>query len=146
MNIKPDNTINSLPSDHEVESRTRALFRGACENADSYHTLRLGLARRKALNAGPARMASWLWAPLVGGAMACCALAIGLAFLHPFAIHPSATTAAASAPIVASATGDTEAAVNLDNTQVDLVQNLDFYRWFATQQGSAPAANGGPTR
>ena len=146
MNTQSSNTFNSLPSDHDVESRTRALFKNACESADSYHTLRLGLARRKALNAGPARFAPWLWAPLAGGAVACCALAIGLAFLHPFAIQQPAATAAASAPIVASAAGNAEAAVDLDNTQVDMVQNLDFYRWLATQQGGAPAASGGSTR
>ncbi|HET7929833.1 MAG TPA: hypothetical protein VFL63_00365, partial [Rhodanobacteraceae bacterium] len=68
MNIQPSNTFKNLPSDREVESRARALFQNACESADSYHTLRLGLARRKALNAGPARFAAWLWAPLAGGA------------------------------------------------------------------------------
>lgn len=146
MNTQSSNTFNNLPSDHEVESRTRSLFKSACENADSYHTLRLGLARRKALNAGPARFASWLWAPLAGGAVACCALAIGLAFLHPFPTQQPAATTATSTPIVASATDSPETAVDLDSTQVDMVQNLDFYRWLATQQGGAPSASGGSTR
>jgi hypothetical protein len=146
MNAQSSSTITNLPSDHEVESRTRALFKSACENADSYHVLRLGLARRKALNAGPARFASWLWAPLAGGAVACSALAIGLAFLHPFATRQPAPTAGTPVPIVASATGNTEAAVDLDNTQIDLVQNLDFYRWLATQPGSTPATSGGSSR
>jgi hypothetical protein len=143
MNIQPSNTFKNLPSDREVESRARALFQNACESADSYHTLRLGLARRKALNAGPARFAAWLWAPLAGGAVACCALAIGLAFLHPFANPQTAPTAATPAPIVASATVDTESTIDLDNTQVDMVQNLDFYRWLAAHPGSAPATSGG---
>lgn len=149
MNVQPSNTFNNLPSDHDVESRARAVFKQACKGADSYHTLRLGLARRKALNAGPARLATWLWAPLAGGAVACCALVIGLTVLHPFAGSQPATTAAtdmSSAPIVASANGGTEAAVDLDSTQVDMVQNLDFYRWLAAQPDNAPAASGGGSR
>lgn len=145
MNTQSNNTINGLPNDREVESRARSVFKSACENADSYHTLRLGLARRKAVNAGPARLGSWLWAPLAGGAVACCALAIGLAFMHPFATSPQApTTAPTTTRIVASAGNGTEGSIDLDSNQVDMVENLDFYQWLAAQP-SAPASRRGGT-
>lgn len=143
MSTQSSNTLNNLPNDHEVESRARAIFKNACEGSDSYHTLRLGLARRKALNAGRSRFATWLWAPLAGGAIACCALAIGIATLHPFAVNAPASSAATSAPIVASADSGTDGAVDLDSNQVDMVQNLDFYQWLAAQPSATAAHRGG---
>ena len=58
MNKLPENTIDAWPGDAEIEARSRAIFRNACENTDSYHALRLGMARRKAVHVGAARVTS----------------------------------------------------------------------------------------
>lgn len=137
MNTLKENTINMLPRDDEVESRARSLFRQACENTDSYHALRLGLARRKALHARSTHPAARLWAPLAGGAVACCALVIGVALLRPDARIAPTTEVVTSA---SAATGSSESVEDIPviaSNQMDMVQDLDFYRWLAAQPASA---------
>ncbi len=142
MNTMPGKKFNDLPNDAEVISRTRAIFRDACENTDSYHALRLGLARRKSVNAGNAGSMLRVWMPLAGAA-ACCALVTGI-WLHPAArITPAATTAASSAPIVASQDNDDTLVPEVGSSQMEMVQDLDFYRWLAAQPSIASAAAGG---
>lgn len=139
MNHSNENTIDDLKPDNEVEPRARTLFKTACENTDSYHALRLGLARRKALDAGSKRHATWLWAPLAGGAVACCALVVGLALLRPGAPATPRTAIAPSAPIAMGQADGAEELPELGSAQTDMVQDLDFYRWLAAQPTVATA-------
>lgn len=138
MNKQPETRTDPLPGDDTVASRARSVFRIACENTDSYHALRLGLARRKALQAprSPAR----LWAPLGGAAVACCALAVGVLMLHP---GNRVATLPASTPATAADTGPVsviEEIPEVGSNQMEMVQDLDFYRWLATQPSVATAA------
>lgn len=142
MNNLHENTCNDVPGDDEVASRARAIFRTACEQADSYHTLRLGLARRKAVNAGPAHRALKVWAPLTGAA-ACCALVVGVVWLRPSGrLQPSSPIAAAT-PALPSQSDADEAIPEVGSDQMDVVQDLDFYRWLAVQPAMASAAPAG---
>ncbi|MGH8165004.1 MAG: hypothetical protein ACREP1_11795, partial [Rhodanobacteraceae bacterium] len=97
-----------MPNDDEVIARARAVFGSACGNADSYHTLRLGLARRKALMAGATPRLAGFWAALGGTAVACCALAIGVVLVRPAAPPVPPVSIASSAPIPAGDAEDTD--------------------------------------
>lgn len=142
------NTFKGLPHDDEVVSRARTIFRSACEGADSYHALRLGLARRRALNALGKRSSVRVWAPLAAIATACCVVALGIAFLRPATTRVAAPPdASASAP---AATGnhtnsDSDPLLDADSSHVEMVQNLDFYRWLASQPAVTPSAPKGGT-
>lgn len=147
MNTLPEIPHVALPSDHEIAVRARAIFRASCEGTDSYHALRLGQARCKATDAGKQGfLARWI-APLAGGAIACCALAVGVVALRPASPSHGAVAALASAqPAAAQVTSDTgDEPADVASNQVDMVQNLDFYRWLAQQQtvASASAPAGG---
>jgi hypothetical protein len=149
MNNLHENTPNELPGDDEIASRARAIFRTACEQADSYHTLRLGLARRKAVNAGSAHSALKVWAPLAGAA-ACCALVAGVVWLHPVnRLQPSSPIAVAAPAGFNQGgpdSGDADEAIpEVGSNQMEVVQDLDFYRWLAVQPvmaSATPAASG----
>jgi len=138
-----ENTLDDLPGDDEVAARARAIFRTACEQTDSYHTLRLGLARRKAVNAGPVHRGLKLWAPLVG-AVVCCALVVGVVWQHPMGnVQTSPSTTAPTT--VANPNDADEAIPEVGSSQMEVVQDLDFYRWLAAQPAmasAAPAASG----
>lgn len=137
-----DKSRNDLPTDAEVASRARAIFKAACEEADSYHTLRLGLARRKALHAGAGHRLAGFWAPIAGTAVACCALAVGVVWVHPTRqVGPASGMVATSAPIAAEPADSEEAGVpEIGSSQMEMVQDLDFYRWVASQPAVASAA------
>lgn len=139
MNKMSENASSGLPHDDEIEVRARAIFRNACESTDSYHALRLGLARRKALNAGTGHFALRVWAPLAGAA-ACCALVVGVAWMRPVSRVVSDTGVVSSAPIVAGQNEGDEFAPEVSGNQMEMVQNLDFYRWLATQPAVASAS------
>ncbi|TAM99466.1 MAG: hypothetical protein EPN40_05235 [Rhodanobacteraceae bacterium] len=141
MSKMSENASSGLPHDDEIEVRARAIFRNACESTDSYHALRLGLARRKALNAGAGHTAMRMWAPLAGAA-ACCALVVGVLWMRPVAHVISDTGVASSAPIVTGHSENDEFAPEVSGNQMELVQNLDFYRWLATQPTVASASAG----
>lgn len=138
MNTQPENRINQPPGDDAVAARARGIFRTACENADSYHTLRLGLARRKALQAtrSPARM----WAPLGGAAVACCALVVGVLMLRPGGRNAALPVTATPTPVAAGPASVIEEIPEVSSNQMDMVQDLDFYRWLAAQPSVATAA------
>lgn len=143
MNKVPENTIRELPGDAAIESRARAIFRNACENTDSYHALRLGMARRKAAHVGAARPASRMWAPLAGAA-ACCALALGVVWMHPERQIAPAATAVSSAPAITDDVGVQEEIIpEIGSTRMEMVQDLDFYRWLAAQPTVATSRGGG---
>ncbi|MGH8154780.1 MAG: hypothetical protein ACREP0_06020 [Rhodanobacteraceae bacterium] len=115
-------------------ARARAILHDACLATDSARAARLGLARRKALDASAAHSTTRVWAPLAGGVAACCALAIGLVWMHPFAQSNTAHPVANTVPIAANDTGI--ATLDLGSGEVEVVQNLDFYSWLAAQQGA----------
>lgn len=148
MNKIPENSLGGLPADHEVATRARAIFRSACEGTDSYHALRLGIARRKALESGARQggIARWI-APFAGGAVACCALAVGIVALRP--ATPTGTVATTSPAQLAVPQASGAAADAGDDTsdvasnQMDMVQNLDFYRWLAKQPTVASVSGAG---
>lgn len=141
MTTISDNKPDELPRDDEIESRARAIFRNACEGADSYHTLRLGLARRRALAAGTGHSALRVWAPLTGAA-ACCALALGVVWMRP-AQHALPGSVVASSMSPAAGQTEDEVIPEVSSEQMEMVENLDFYRWLATQQASTSVPNGG---
>ncbi|MDE2272537.1 MAG: hypothetical protein KGJ94_11240 [Xanthomonadaceae bacterium] len=143
MSNLPQADLHHLPDDAAIASRARAVFRDACEHADSYHALRLGLARRKSLNARGSHAAVRVWLPLAGAA-ACCAV-VAAAWLHPATrIRAGATsTIASSAPIVASQDVSDELIPEVGSSQMEMVQDLDFYRWLAAQPDVAAAGSGG---
>ncbi len=132
MNKLTANPGDGLPSDAEIESRARAIFRSACEGTDSYHALRRGLARRRALAARARRPALGIWAPLVG-ATACCAIVAGVLWMHPVGLL---APGAGNSPPTASAAGardDEDVTPEIGSSQMEMVENLEFYRWFAAQ-------------
>jgi hypothetical protein len=94
------------------------------------------------VNAASPRAALRIWMPLAGAA-ACCALVAGI-WLHPAAqITPPATTIASSVPITASQDNDDALVPEVGSSQMEMVQDLDFYRWLAAQPGVASAAAAG---
>jgi hypothetical protein len=144
MSTPPKNTINGLPGDAEVQLRARAIFRNACEDTDSYHALRLGMARRKAVHLGASGPTSRIWAPLAGGAVACCALVVGAMWMRSVPPAGPGATIGSSTP-VASIQSDNpeELTPEIGSAQMEMVQDLDFYRWLATQPTVASAPRGG---
>jgi len=144
MNISSENQPGTLPGDDEVASRARAIFRTACEQADSYHALRLGLARRKAMNAASTHHALKMWGSLAGAA-ACCALVAGVVWLHPMD-GTQTSSVATTAPSALNQNDSDEAIPEVSSSQMEVVQDLDFYRWLAAQpamaSAGAPAASG----
>lgn len=134
MTNLPNATQDVLATDDAVRARARAIFQRACAGTDSYHALRLGMARRRAINA--TAHPAWLriGAPLAGAA-ACCALVIGVVWTRPtFHAAPATITAATSAPTSAAAI---EAEPEVGSSQMEIAQNLDFYRWLASQPSVA---------
>lgn len=144
MNKLPENAIDAWPGDAEIKSRSRAIFKNACENTDSYHALRLGMARRKAAHVGAARVTSRVWAPLAGAA-ACCALVITVVWMNPARQTAPATNAASFAPATVSGgvDGAEETTPEIGSAQMEMVRDLDFYRWLAEQPTVATASRGG---
>ena len=140
MNVPSES--KTLPGDAEVESRSRAIFRNACESTDSYHALRLGMARRKAAHVGAARPVSRMWAPLASAA-ACCALVIGVVWMNPARQIGPAATAVPSRPVATGSDTPEEITPEIGSTQMEMVQDLDFYRWLAAQPTAASARNRG---
>lgn len=140
MSTISDNKHEELPRDDEIEFRARAIFRNACEGVDSYHTLRLGLARRRALAAGSRHPALRAWAPLTGVA-ACCALALGVVWMRP---TPHVTPGTSVASSAAGQNDEDEVVIpEVSSEQMEMVQNLDFYRWLAAQPSVASSPSGG---
>ena len=142
MNHTSHNTCDRLPSDGEVAARAQAIFSLACDSIDSYHARRLDLARRQAVRGTATHSVLRMWAPLAGAA-ACCVLVVGTVWMRPaprVAPAPRVTTEIAGAPSIAT---DATATVDVGSGQADMVQNLDFYRWLATQPAVAMAPDAG---
>jgi hypothetical protein len=141
----PYKTFNGLPADAEVVSRARAIFKTACAATDSYHASRLGAARRKALDARAGHRLAGFWASLAGTAVACCALTVGVVWMHPVRqAGPAAGVVSISTPITAERSGSDEAGIpEIGSSQQEMVEDLDFYRWVATQPAVASAPSRG---
>ena len=150
MNDTSDHTATAA-RDAAFANHARGVFRDACDATDAASARRLAQSRRAALatRATPHRgHVSWL-APLAGAA-ACCAFVIGMVWLQPntrvtstaanrsVATAPTATVAAIT-PVASTSGGGDDVATEVDNGQMDMVQNLDFYRWLATQPTLATA-------
>lgn len=140
MSTHHANTVKDLPGDAEVESRTRAIFAAACQNVDARHAAALRHARRAALAVRRDRPPLRTWAPLAGAA-ACCALAIGIAWRYP-AFQRARVNASVPVQTQAAAVADSDATPDVGSSQMELVQNLDFYRWLATQPTLTAAPSG----
>jgi hypothetical protein len=145
MSKIPHKTFNGLPADAEVVSRARTIFRTACEETDSYHALRLGVARRKALDAHARHRLAGFWASLAGTAIACCALAVGVVWMHPARqARPAEGIVSTATPITAERSDSDEAGIpEIGSSQQEMVEDLDFYRWVATQPAVASAPSRG---
>ena len=87
-----------------------------------------------------------MWAPLAGGAVACCALVVCVALLRPASPIATDTEAVASAPVAVGALENAEDVPVIASNQMEMVQDLDFYRWLATQPAMATAAPAGSGR
>lgn len=142
MNSTSPNPSTRSPTDDEVAARARAIFASACDNIDSFHSRRLDLARRQAVRAHVTHSTLRMWAPLAGAA-ACCVLVVGVVWMRPSPRVAPATrtsTEIRAAPAIAT---DATAMVDVGSGQADMVQNLDFYRWLATQPAVAVAPDAG---
>jgi len=133
MNTSPDNLDNR---NRELVQRARAIYSEACANVDAHTHARLAAGRRNAMTAAQAPSHKRVWLP-AAGAMAACALAVGVILWRP-----------ASAPSPAqgqqAAASDAELPLDADSKQMDLYQNLEFYQWLAQQPDARAAADGAP--
>lgn len=130
MNISPE----SMNRDHELVRRAREIHAQACAGVDTRTNARLAAARRNALSAARASSHRRVWLP-AAGAMAACALAVGVILWRP-APSPSP---AQNRPV---ASAEAELPLEADSKQMDLYQNLEFYQWLA-QQPEMRTADGG---
>jgi hypothetical protein len=130
MNTSPDN----LNLDDELVRRAREIHALACAGVDTRTHARLAAARRDALSAARAPAHRRMWLP-AAGAMAACALALGVILWRPApAPSPAHAHQAASA--------NAELPLEADSKQMDLYQNLDFYQWLAQQPEMGTSADG----
>ena len=132
--------MNTSPENHDVElelvSRARALHEHACEHVDARTRSKLAAARREALAAQSHRSHRTIWLP-AAGAVAACALAIGVVWFKP---QPAGTQVATQSR---AATSDSELPPDADAQQLELYQNLDFYQWLAQQPRAHTQPRGG---
>ncbi len=127
MNTSPYNNIPDRNIDHELMQRARALHEQACAHVDARTRARLAAARREALAARDHhRSHRVLWLP-AAGAVAACALVLGVMWFRP---QPANSPPQMQAQV---ATNDAELPLDADSQQIDLYQNLDFYQWLAQQ-------------
>lgn len=133
MNTSPDD-MNSR--DDELVQRAREIHAQACANLDARTQARLAAARRNAMAATRTPSHKRVWLP-AAGAMAACALAVGVILWRP----APAPSPAQSRQVAAS---DAELPLDADSKQMDLYQNLDFYQWLAQQPDARASADGAP--
>lgn len=136
MNNTEPNIFNELPVDNEVVARARTWFGEANAHVDAHRVRQLRQARQRALEARPRRRRPRAWVPVAGGAAACCALAIGAMWMHPALFTGSSQQGVAPVPAAGPAT-DATSMPDVDSNQMDIAQDLDFYRWLASQPASA---------
>lgn len=111
---------------NQFEQRARELFVQSCDQLDANTRMRLREARNNALAGKSPRRKSHMLLP--AGAMAASVLALAITWHYggmPRTRHASGQTTTAS----------TQAAP--DNADVDMYDDLDFYRWLAQQPAVA---------
>ena len=130
MNTSPDKNGNL-----QLMERARALHEHACKHIDAPTRAELAAARRRALatRSRPTRRAIWL---PTAGAVAACALAMGVIWFRP---QPAATPSGPGMPTA----GEAELPLDADSQQLDLYQNLDFYQWLAQRPHASAVSRGG---
>lgn len=133
MNTSPKKTD---PTDRELVMRARAIYSEACANVDSRTHARLAAARRNAMAAARTPAHKRVWLP-AAGAMAACALAVGVILWRPASTPPPAQGRQVAA-------SEAELPPDADPKQMDLYQNLEFYQWLAQQPDARAAADGAP--
>ena len=121
MNISPDTNDR----DGKLARRAQEIHAQACANVDAHTQARLTAARRNAIAAARRASRKRVWLP-AAGAMAACALVVGVIFWRP-------ATAPTPAQGQQAASSDTELPLDADPGQMDLYQNLEFYQWLAQQ-------------
>lgn len=116
----------------EIERKARALYRRSCQAlpAKTRHTLQR--ARLNAATTQPRRLANRMLMPAGALAASALALAVGWNYFPP--LHH------ATPQSTHYSTDSTSAPVH-DTDSTELYQNLDFYRWLATQTEQPPARN-----
>ncbi|MEO6968744.1 MAG: hypothetical protein ABI132_09895 [Rhodanobacteraceae bacterium] len=143
MNTTPERNIKNIsldgqPNDRAVETRAREIFGDACAHVDARIGARLASARREALAAAPQPSHPRIWLP-AAGAVAACALALGVLWFHA---DPGSTANMHAQKTQLAAATDAGMPIDADAEQLDLYQNLDFYQWLA-QQPNARAPDTG---
>jgi hypothetical protein len=139
------NNFSNLHGDDEVIARARTLFKSACENTDSYYALRLGLARRQALNASAGHRFGGFWTALAGTAVACCVLTVGALWMRAGgqAGQAAAIVSTHGAMTPESAGHQDASAPGIGNGQMEMVEDLAFYRWLAAQPALSSSGSRG---
>ena len=130
MNTSPDKN-----GDLKLMRRARALHEQACGHIDARTRAELAAARRRALAAGNRHRHRAIWLP-TAGAVAACALAIGVIWFRPQQV---AAPSASGGPTA----GEAELPLDADSQQLDLYQNLDFYQWLAQRPRLSAGSRGG---
>jgi len=133
MNTSPEKTNNA---DRELVMRAQEIYLEACANVDARTHAQLAAARRNAMTAARAPSHRRVWLP-AAGAMAACALAVGVIFWRP-------ASAPAPAQNPQTALSDADLPLDADNRQMDIYQNLEFYQWLARQPDARTPADGAP--
>lgn len=122
--------------DCELMMRARTLHSQACASVDAPTLARLTAARRNALATKFTLSHKRIWLPVVGAAAAC-ALTLSL-----IVWNPGPAPSHANSPQVTQ--NEAELPPDADAQQIDLYQNLDFYRWLAQQPDLHGAHAGAP--
>lgn len=133
-------SLDGLPIDRAVETRAREIFKNACAHVDARTGARLAIARREALDTAGQPSHRRVWLP-AAGAIAACALALGVVWFHAGPASAPAVHIPAQGPTIAAAT-DTGLPSDADAEQLDLYQNLDFYQWLAQQPNARAPGTG----
>ncbi len=116
-------------TDHNdaLERRARELFRRSCRQLPEADQQALRSTRLKAITRQPAPLLQRLLVP--AGALAASVLALAVAWTWLPTQHPQPPIQTASNPQAA------------DNNDLDMYENLDFYRWLASQNNQAQPGN-----
>jgi len=122
--------------DRELARRAREIHAQACAGVDARMHAQLAAARRNALLAAGEPLRKRVWLP-AGGAIAACALAVGVILWRPAAMPSTVQTRQIAA-------NETELPLDADAKQIDLYQNLEFYQWLAQQPDAHPTSDGAP--
>lgn len=123
MNINPSDTL---------DRRARDLYRQSCEGLPAGSRHRLQKARLDAVATRPPALSRQLLMPAGALAASALALIVGWNYLPRESLSVPQPAAGASIQVPATAR---------DGENMELYQDLDFYRWLAAQNEQALARN-----